>query len=143
MNADDHRQQLSRVLDPIIEDLLSSSDEELLAEAREDGLDIDLIAAEVRKEFAAALSIVGKSRLAEARTKLEAIRSLRSSPAITSLSIAEKEQLLRQFAANDNPLQKRLTIAARNGGSLTEAEMDAVLLDLVELGALSSDGRMR
>ena len=143
MSHDDSRQKLCLVLDPIVEDLLSLSDEEILAEAHEEGLDVELLAAEVRKRYAAAISAVGKRRLADARSKLEAVRAFRSAPAITSLSVSEKEQLLRKFAANDNPLQRRLTMAARNGGGLTEAEMDAVLLDLIELGALNSEGTAR
>jgi len=143
MNNDEPRQKLSRVLEPIVEDIFALSDEEILAEAYEDGLDLDLLIAEVQMGYAAAMSVAGKHRLSQARAELEAVRSFRSAAAITGLSASEKEQVLRKFAANDNPLQKRLTMAARNGGSLTEAEMDAVLLDLVELGALSVEDPRR
>lgn len=143
MSADDPRQKLSRIVDPLVDDLLSLSDEEVLAEAREDGGDPALLAAEVGKELAAAVGAAGRQRLADARKQLGGVRALRKHPSITGLPASEKDRILRQFAANDSPLQKRLTMAARNGDGLSEEEMDTVLLDLIELGALDEEGNIR
>lgn len=143
MSADDPRQRLSRVIAPIVDELLSMSDEEIVAETQEEGCDPEVLAAEVSKELAAAVSEAGKRRLADARKQFDGLRALRNHSAIAALSPARKEAILRQFSANDNPLQKRLTMAARGGEGLSEEEMNSVLIDLVELGALDSEGNVR
>lgn len=143
MSADDPRQKLLSILDPLVEDILSMSDEDVLAEAREEGLDLDAASAEVATVLAAAQAAAGRARLAAARAQVDGVRSFRSRSSITGLSASEKEIILRRFSANDNPLQERLTMAARNGQSLTEQEVDTVLLDLVELGALDDQGNIR
>jgi hypothetical protein len=143
VGGDDPRQELAWVVDPVVDDLLSLSDEELLAEVRADGHDPALLATEVQKELAAAVGVAGRLRLAEARAQLTSVRTLRRQPSITGLPLATKEQILRTFAANDGPLRERLTMAARNGDGLTEGEMDTVLLDLVELGAIDGEGKVR
>jgi hypothetical protein len=133
----------SRLADALIDDLLAQPDEEIVAEAEQAGDDIQLIVAQVDSEIAAATATAGKRRLEAARAQLDSLRSLRRKPSLTGLPRASKEQILRRFAANDNPLQKRLTMAARNGEGLTEDEVDTILLDLLELGALDEQGNMK
>ena len=140
---DDARQKLSRVLDPLVDDILSLSDEEILAETQEGGGDPALLAAEVGNELAAAMSAVGKKRLAEARAAINSVSTLRRHPSITTMSLPDKTRILQQFAANDRPLQNRLTMAARKGDGISEEEIDTVLLDLIELGALDDKGNVR
>ncbi len=141
--ADAPRQKLSRILVPLVDDLLSMSDEELFAEVREEGGDPAAEAEEVAKLLAASLVAAGKLRMEEARAQLGRVHALRNRPSITGLSVDAKAKILRHFAANDTPLQQRLTTAARNGEGLTESEMDTVLLDLIELGAIDSEGNAR
>ncbi|WP_421933940.1 hypothetical protein [Phenylobacterium sp.] len=143
MSADDSRRKLSRIVDPLIEDLLALSDEELIAEVIADGGDPAVLAAEVGGEIAAAMAAHGKRKLAAARDELGAVRALRNRPAITALPATEKQKILQAFAANDGPLKNRLTMAARHGDGLSEQEVDTVLLDLVELGALDDEGNIR
>ena len=143
MSNDDPRQTLSQIIDPLIDDIFSLSDEELLAEIREDGEDPDVVAADVARETAIAINRAGKRRMNAARAELNAVRTIRRSPTVTGLSRGEKEKILSTFAANDRPLQDRLTMAARSGQAMTEEEVDSVLLDLVELGALDQEGNPR
>lgn len=142
MSADEPRQKLTRILDPLIDDLMSLSDDEVLAEFREDGFDPELAASEVAGELAAAMSTAGKKRLEAARAQLNSVKAFRHQPGVIGLSATEKDRILREFAANDRPLQQRLTLAARNGQGMTEDEVNSVLLDLVELGALDSEGKV-
>lgn len=140
MSSDDPRQKLSRVVTSLVDDVMSTTDEEILNESRVDDGDPEALAAEVRKELSAAMAAAGKRRLAEARKQLNGVRALRNHPSITGLSLTEKESILRKFSANDNPLQQKLTMAARNGDGLTEQEIDSILVDLMELGALGDVG---
>lgn len=141
--SDSHRQHVDRLLEALTKDLFETRDEDLYRELREAGEEPVDVARHVRSLAAAAFAEVGLRRLAEARAQLDRVRSLRSQAPVTRLPLIEKDAILRQFAANDKPLQERLTMAARNGGSLSESEMNSVLLDLVELGAIDGDGHDR
>lgn len=143
MSADGPRQKLNRIVERTVDDLWVVSDEELLAEFHESGEDPISAASEVARELEAAVRAAGKVRLQQARSQFNAVYALRRTPSVTGLSMPEKERILQSFAANDRPLQQRLTLAARNGQGMTEAEVDSVLLDLVELGALDNDGKPR
>jgi len=142
MSADDPRQKLLNLLDHLVLDLFSTSDEDIVAEALAGGLDPEAISAEVKSTMASACARAGKLRLAAARAQLNGVSALRSRPSITGLPAQKKDAILRRFAANDNPLQQRLTMAARNGDGLSEEEVDSVLLDLVELGAVDDQGNI-
>lgn len=48
MSGSTARQQLDRLADAFVEDILNMSDEEILAEAREDGVDVEALAAQMR-----------------------------------------------------------------------------------------------
>ena len=138
-----HRQDFDRVLEALAEDIFNASDEEIDQLLHEVGVEPSEAAKDTRALVAAATAEVGFRRLAEARTQLDRVRSIRSQTAVTRLADHEKDAILRRFAASDKPLQERLTMAARNGGKLSESEVNSVLLDLVELGAIDSGGHDR
>lgn len=143
MTPDDTRQKLLNFVSPLIEDVLSMSDEEIVAEVEAEGADPKLVADEMAEQLAVALKDTGRRRLDAARAELSSVRSFRNRAAIASLPLIRKEEILRRFAADDMPLRQRLTMAARNGEGSSEQEIDAILLDLVELGALDDTGDIR
>ena len=51
----DARTQLERIQDAMIEDIMAMSDEEILAEAWADGIDVDALTTRMRKVIAAAM----------------------------------------------------------------------------------------
>jgi hypothetical protein len=142
MNPNNHQRSLFRLLDPLVDDLLGVSDKEILAELEEDGQDPAAVVALVKADVAAALRQAGKARFAQAGASLKAARQAPNRLHVVGLSFNEKERILKQFAADDRPLQERLTMAARNGQGMTEHEVDEVLQDLVDLGALDPDGNI-
>lgn len=134
------RQKLNRVLGALVDDLAAMTDAELHEEARAAGQDPAVLANEVDAVLNAALRADGKRRLGEARSQLDAVRAVRRSASVTELPLADKQRILDGFAANDQTLRQRLTMAARKGEGASEQEIDTILADLVELGAIDDEG---
>ena len=59
------------------------------------------------------------------------------------LPISRKQEILAQFAANDGRLRDRMTMAARKGEGASEREIDDILRDLRDLGAIDDQGNPR
>lgn len=135
--------KLLRLADALVADLMSLTDEELLRETTEDGDDPEAVAAEVRIALQATVLHEGKARLARARGDLDAARTARAGSVLLSLPLPRKQQILGQFAANDGRLRERLTMAARKGEGASEREVDNILQDLRDLGAIDEDGNPR
>lgn len=126
--------------DALVEDLMALSDEELLSEVRDDGIDPEKLAGIVREQIQAAVVRENKACLVRARAELNVARAMRANANVVSLSLSRKQQILGQFAADDGRLRQRLTMAARKGEGATEREIDDILKDLVDLGAIDDEG---
>lgn len=138
-----HKPDLSHFADAIVDGLMSLSDEELLGEVREDGADPEALAKEIRTKIEARIAISAKARLTRAREEINSARAARVSSGVVSLPLARKQQILGQFAANDGQLRERLTMAARRGEGASEREVDDILRDLLDLGAIDDEGNPR
>lgn len=123
--------ELERLHDAMIEDLLSASDEEVLEEAREDGLDPAAVRREVLSLLDAAELKVGKAKMAAAKAGAAAFRR-------TGTVAATDVTDLRASAANDAEA-RRLTMAARHGSEQSERDLKGIAKDLAELGAVPQD----
>ena len=134
---------LFQFADALVDDLVALSDEDLLVEVREDGIDPDALAKELREIVEARIATDNKARLARAREEMNAARAARASSGVVSLPLARKQEILGQFAANDGRLRQRLTMAARKSEGASEHEVDDILRDLLELGAIDDDGNPR
>ena len=132
---------LFQFADELVDDLMALSDDELLNEVREDGADPESLARELREQIEARIAHENKARLAKARQGLNAARVARAGSNVVSLPLAHKQQILGQFAANDGQLRQRLTMAARKGEGASEREVDDILRDLLDLGAIDDEGR--
>jgi len=129
---------LNRLLDELANDLMNLSDAELLAELAADGLDVDAEATAARGAIAAGVVRAGQLRLAAARAAVSRDRKARV--VRTPLRTDRRDAALARFANDDPKLKSRLTMAARKGEGITEKEMDAILDDLRELGAIDDEG---
>lgn len=130
---------LDRLADELVADVMRLSDAELLAEIEAEGLDAQKEADRLRALVAVAMAQGGKMRLVAARAEVD--RSVKVGRAnIRQLPLRERAAVLARFANDDAKLKSRLTMAARNGDGVTEQEMDSILADLRELGAIDEDG---
>jgi len=129
---------LHRLLDELADDLMNLSDAELLAELAADGLDVEAEAAAARSAIAGGVARVGQARLAAARRAVSRDRKARV--VRPPLRADRREAVLTRFANDDPKLKGRLTMAARKGEGVSEKEIDAILDDLRELGAIDDEG---
>lgn len=139
----DNKPDLFRFADALVDDLMAVSDEDLLSEVREDGANPEALAKELREKIEARIAADNKARLASAREEMNAARAARASSGVVSLPLARKQQILGQFAANDGQLRQRLTMAARKGEGASEREVDDILRNLLDLGAIDNEGNPR
>jgi len=120
----------------LVEDIVSASDEELLAEFREGGGDPKAEAERVRALFEASLVKTNKSRLAAARAGAAANRNTaRLRPA---WSAHDARRRLRAILSQPG-IPSRLTMAARKEDELSDADVLGMLDDLRDLGLLPED----
>ena len=126
-------ENLSRFL---AEDIMSASDEDLLAEFTECGGDANAEAERLRALFEASIVKANKSRLAAARAGAAASRS---SPRLsTACSPQDARQRLRSVLGRPG-IPQRLTLAARKENELSDADVLGMLDDLRDLGLLRDE----
>lgn len=130
---------LHRLADELIADIMSMSDAEVLAEVEAEGLNAEDEASRVRALISAATGQAAKGRLKAARAAID--RAAGSTwEQVHQLPLRDRAAVLARFANDDVKLKSRLTMAARNGEGITENEMDDILANLRELGAIDENG---
>lgn len=119
----------------IIAEVSALPDEEIRAVAAEERIDVKQEAARLRAMLLSTAAAHGKKRLKLAQAAVaESDRQAESSGAIVLSFAAKKAKLERLIAHNPS-----LTLAARQGKGMSEAELDDYLADLAELGITESD----
>lgn len=131
------RAALDRLADALVEDILSASDEDILAELRETEGDPERHAADMRARFEKSLLVANKRKLAAARAGVAASRRMAGMP-VTAIDITAARARLR--AALDMPgVAQKLTLAARKESEMSDTDVLGMLDDLRELGVLPED----
>lgn len=128
------RAALDRLADALAEDILNASDQDILAEVKEDGEDPAAIAAEVQALFAKAKAKVAKRQLAEAKAGAAASRCRPAN--VVRLDPAKERKILDRALTHDPETAAKLTLAARKGEALSDEDVHGILEDLAELGIL-------
>jgi hypothetical protein len=132
------RAALDRLADFLVDDILSASDEDILAEFRELHGDPDHNATEMRALFEKSVLVSNKKRLANAKAGV--VENSRSSKLATAkaINIQAARARLRKII-NEPSLPLKITLAARKENELSDADILGILDDLRELGILTSD----
>lgn len=119
------------------EDILSASDEDILAEAVEDGIDPAAKASELRESALVKLRQAKRERLVSARAGYEAARQAanraKSRPPVAEI-IRRIQGLIKGGSSNE------LSLAFRKGQKMSDSDWEGLWDDLVEKG-LIDDGR--
>lgn len=132
------RDALDRLADFFVDDILSTSDEDILAEFTEAYGDPNLNAIEMRELFEKSLLKSKKKRLAAA--KAGAADSRRPSAVSTTAPIDIQAARARLRGVIDMPgLPQSITLAARKEQELSDSDILGMLEDLRDLGILPSD----
>lgn len=132
--------KLERLSKALADEIDTMTDEELLAEMREAGEDINTIADRTSTLIAKAIANHGRRKLTVARAAYEA-HQIGQRGNILQWPLERKRLLIQQFAANDNILKQKLTLAARKGND-TEADLDSIIEDLIDLGVIDEQGNV-
>ncbi|MCO6185227.1 hypothetical protein [Rhizobium sp. L1K21] len=133
----DERRKLVSLADALFDDLFSMSDEEIIAEVREAGLDPKIVADEMRVKFSEASILAGKERMKAAKARLRSAEQHHRTERNTDIAVAR--QRLRNALS-----QEGVSMAARNEteNELTDEEVLRKYNDLIRLGVIDpeSDG---
>ena len=134
------RSALDRLADALVDDILNASDEDILAEAAEDGIDPAQLATDMRDLFARTEMETGKAKLAVA--KRAAADSQQSGSTVIKIDRSETRRRYDAMIARDHNLTEKLTLAARKGKDQdqSESDIDSAIEDLTELGAFEEEG---
>ena len=134
------RDALDRLAEALVEDILDASDQDILAEIREDGGDPAAVAAGARALFEKAVATAAKARLAAAKQAVAADRN--QTGVVTPFDPAKARLRLDRIVASDDPeTARKLTLAARKGEALSDGDVRGMLEDMEELGILPADER--
>jgi hypothetical protein len=128
---------LSAIAEQRVDDLLAMTDEEILKEAEESG-DVEKTVSQLRANAATLVAQSRKGKLAAARTRFEAeVRDIRSSASVRS--IAEKRAAIARAISTRDDLPEQLTLAAREGKGLSDADAESMYDDCVRLGFITEE----
>jgi len=128
-------EQLLRLADALVEDIMNASDEEIMNELKDEGDDLAQSAAATRALFDKAAIVAAKGKLLDAKAAVAANRQ--RSVAILKLDPTKVRERLRRIIAND---PEEFTMAARKGDVLSDEDVRGIIEDLVELGLIDDDG---
>lgn len=129
---------LGRLADSLAEDILNMSDEDILAEFREDGGDPEQHAASMRAMFENSLLAANKARMASAKAGAAASRRAARMPAAGIVDIADARARLRAVIERAGTVPG-LTLAARKEDELSDEDVLGMLEEMAELGLLGDD----
>lgn len=131
------REALVHLADFLVEDVLDTSDEDVLAEAREAGIEPDAEAARLRALFERTVLDANKRRLLAAKAAVQADKSA-SGRRGTVFDIQEARRRLH-LLLEQRSTGLPITMAARKESELSDADVMSMIQDLEELGLLPPD----
>lgn len=141
MRKHNHHELIERLTDALIEDILNASDEEILSELAEESGASKVEAGNVRKLFEKAQTMSAKKRLVAAREAIEQEKPQRAK-VIPLNSLQARRKL--ETILNEHPEETReLTLAARKGTDLSDADILGMLEDLQELGLYNPESESK
>ena len=129
---------IDRLADEFVEDILNLSDDEVLAEFREDGGDPERHAAKMRSMFENRLLAAKKERMNAAKAGVASSRQAEKGLSVPVVDIADARARLRAVIARADSIPG-LTLAARKEDELSDSDVVGMLEELAELGLLDGD----
>ncbi len=124
------REQLNRLSDEMIDDIINTPDAEILREVKEEYGDPSFLANRAREILKKSQIKAGKYRLQSAR---EELKKTENKVQKDVENISNFKEALSRFIKDNPEFEDELTLAARNGKEITEEDAKSILEDLVEL----------
>lgn len=133
--------QLDILTDSLVNDIIESSDEEILEEAKELFDDPSLEIERLKIIINNAVLKSAKTKLADAKNKVNQHKQQSTKINVIPISIAQKRTAIENFLTKEPELQQKLTLAARKGeGIETENDIEGMFEDMLELGYFDENG---
>lgn len=133
----DYRGELREVMNALADAVAEASDEEILAEAQETGLDLEAEAESVRVVLRRSVEKFKKRKLEQARRDYElAASALFSKKYSLPKTPRERRSLLTNVLATQPQIQGMLTVQFRELDQLSDEDIESSLKKLAELGIL-------
>lgn len=129
---------VDRLADEFVDGILNMSDEEVLAEFREDGGDPERHASEMRSMFENSLLAANKARMNAAKAGVASSRRAARGLSAPVVDIANARARLRAVIARADRIPG-LTLAARKEDELSDSDVVGMLEELAELGLLDDN----
>lgn len=124
--------KLNRLLETIEESILNMSDEEILREATEEGVNIDASVSMLRETIQNEITVSRKENLQAARAAYKTATKQRETPStLTDMTIPDMLGLLKQAIDGG-----QLTMAFRECKGMSEDDLRNLLSDLDIVGAV-------
>lgn len=135
-------EQLDRLVDSLVTDIIELSDEEILGDANEQYDNPTIEADRLKSIINNALLQSAKAKLTYAKNSVNAYKQEVVKSNVIHLSNAEKHTIIKKYTIKDPDLQQKLTLAARKGeGIQTENDIEGMFEDMVELGLIDEEGK--
>lgn len=137
MSTKQSQDGLDLLADALVEHILNTTDEDLLAEVSADGDDPDKVADHLRALYDKTYTGLAKRKLISAQ---DAVRKEGERHVIkSSVSSLDARRKLKAAIEQSPDLAENLTLAARNGDQLSDRDIEGILEDLRDLGVLDDD----
>jgi len=137
-------EQLEKLTDALVEDILELSDQEVLLEIKEQFSDPSEINNHIRDVISSAVLRAAKIKLIEAKKQVNEYKEMTQKSNVISLSNAKKKSVIENFTTQDPELNQKLTLAARKGeGIETENDINGMFKDMLELGLIDEEGNKK
>jgi hypothetical protein len=120
--------KIDRLVEALIEETLAMSDEEILADAGENPEAIELA---LRREVDAAIASQARQRLIAAK---DAVAAYKSRPNAKRRPASELRNAISKVVAKRTNSDASVTLAAREGRDIPDADLQGLADDLSELG---------
>lgn len=137
MNRKNNEEALLLLAEDLVNDLFSSSDEDIVAEAIKDFGSVEAALGNIRAEINVAIDSLAKNRLVEARAAVARDRESRSTK---KNDLTETRRRISELLASGE-LRDRMTLAARNGEKNSANDLLSVFADLCELDGFKGKAR--
>lgn len=135
-------EQLDRLANSLVTDIIELSDEEILDDANEQFDNPTTEVDRLKSIINNALLQSAKAKLTYAKNSVNAYKQEAVESNVIHLSNAEKHTIIKKYTIKDPDLQQKLTLAARKGeGIQTENDIEGMFEDMVELGLIDEEGK--
>jgi hypothetical protein len=120
----------------VADEVLSMTDEEILTDARDQGLDPDHIALMMRTKALEAIASIRKQKLKNVRETLNLAQTKTIERPTTSFGIEEKKKRIMAFLSEPDT---NFSLAFRNGEKQSDSDWDTLWDDLIEQGLIKDE----